>query len=310
MSFVEDCPKCHGDGVVYRDGFDAGSHYSPCECGKYDPPKMKDKPTPQHATPSSATPNDKHEREMLRTIDQRDAAEEALTQAYYLITGRSPDWSSVWGFAECIEEIDEAQQLLRKLIPSSAMRKLAERAVENQKNDKRTDEQIIEDGASFICGEGFDPPSSATSEAVAWYINAQSEDGLLKFRSYTDDKASVTKKHIPLYASPHPIERQAGEFSKFDELVAELERDNPQTMAEAREWAKKVCAEMKSIPTQAGEFVSVPREPTTEMIYAGIEAMKKAPDLVGIVDNLLPEAVDCYKAMLAAALSSNKTGEK
>ena len=63
------------------------------------------------------------------------------------------------------------------------------------------------------------------------------------------------------------------------------------------------------IERQAGEFVSVPREPTTEMIYAGIEAMKKAPDLVGIVDNLLPEAVDCYKAMLAAAPAQAAQGD-
>lgn len=69
------------------------------------------------AQPTSAQ-NDKDERAYLQIIDERDAAQEALSQAYYLVTGRSPDWSSVWGINECLEEIDDAQQLLRKAVPS------------------------------------------------------------------------------------------------------------------------------------------------------------------------------------------------
>lgn len=72
-----------------------------------------------HAAPSpTAAQNDKDERAYLQIIDERDAAQEALSQAYYLVTGRSPDWSSVWGINECLEEIDDAQQLLRKAVPS------------------------------------------------------------------------------------------------------------------------------------------------------------------------------------------------
>lgn len=59
---------------------------------------------------------DKHEREMLEVIDQRDRAEEALSQAYFLITGRSPEWSNLFGYDEALEEIDDAQQVLRKSI--------------------------------------------------------------------------------------------------------------------------------------------------------------------------------------------------
>ena len=60
---------------------------------------------------------DKHEKDMLQVIDERDAAQEALSQAYYLITGRSPEWSNHFGYAEALEEIDDAQRLLRVSIP-------------------------------------------------------------------------------------------------------------------------------------------------------------------------------------------------
>lgn len=56
----------------------------------------------------------KEERDQLQLIVQRDAAEEALSQAYFLITGRSPEWSNLFGHDEALEEIDAAQQTLRK----------------------------------------------------------------------------------------------------------------------------------------------------------------------------------------------------
>jgi hypothetical protein len=54
------------------------------------------------------------EKAHLKTIDERDAAEEALSQAYYLIKGESPEWSNLWGYKECLEEIDDALRCLRK----------------------------------------------------------------------------------------------------------------------------------------------------------------------------------------------------
>lgn len=52
----------------------------------------------------------------LKLIDERDAAEQALSQAYYLITGKSPEWSNLFGYAEALQEIDEAQQILRAVL--------------------------------------------------------------------------------------------------------------------------------------------------------------------------------------------------
>lgn len=46
-------------------------------------------------------------------IDQRDAAEQAFSQAYYLVVGRSPEWSNLFGANEALEEMDDAQRLLR-----------------------------------------------------------------------------------------------------------------------------------------------------------------------------------------------------
>lgn len=54
----------------------------------------------------------------LELIDQRDAAEEAFSQAYFLVTGRSPEWSNRFGHAEALEEIEDACTLLRKSIPT------------------------------------------------------------------------------------------------------------------------------------------------------------------------------------------------
>jgi hypothetical protein len=48
------------------------------------------------------------------TIDDRDAAEEALSQAYFLVVGRSPPWSNVFGRGDALEEIDDAAERLRQ----------------------------------------------------------------------------------------------------------------------------------------------------------------------------------------------------
>lgn len=68
---------------------------------------------------------DAEEIAFLRTIDERDQAEEALSQAYYLIKGESPEWSNLFGCKECLEEIDDAQQTLRKSL-SEALQTIEE----------------------------------------------------------------------------------------------------------------------------------------------------------------------------------------
>lgn len=53
------------------------------------------------------------ERAHLQTIDERDAAEEAMSQAYYLVTGNSPQWSNMFGYPEALEDIGDALALLK-----------------------------------------------------------------------------------------------------------------------------------------------------------------------------------------------------
>lgn len=63
----------------------------------------------------SETPDDAA---TIQLIDERDKAQEALSQAYYLITGRSPEWSNTFGYAEALEDIDDAQKILRQAQPA------------------------------------------------------------------------------------------------------------------------------------------------------------------------------------------------
>ena len=53
-----------------------------------------------------------------RLAEERDSAERAMSQAYYLITGKSPEWSNIFGYEEALEEINTAQYLLRTEIAS------------------------------------------------------------------------------------------------------------------------------------------------------------------------------------------------
>lgn len=57
---------------------------------------------------------DKDDRAHEQTCKERDAAEDTLSQAFFLITGRSPEWSNHFGHAEALAEIDDAQRTLRE----------------------------------------------------------------------------------------------------------------------------------------------------------------------------------------------------
>jgi hypothetical protein len=46
------------------------------------------------------------EKAHLHTIDQRDAAEEALSKAYALVMGEYPTWSNLFGYADALEDIE------------------------------------------------------------------------------------------------------------------------------------------------------------------------------------------------------------
>jgi hypothetical protein len=57
---------------------------------------------------------DKHDYDLGEVIDERDEAIEAVSQAYYLIVGRSPEWSNLFGVKQALEDIDDAQSILRE----------------------------------------------------------------------------------------------------------------------------------------------------------------------------------------------------
>jgi hypothetical protein len=53
-------------------------------------------------------------------IKERDDAQEAISHAYYLVTGRSPEWSNLFGYKEALEEIEDACYILRDAAKKSA----------------------------------------------------------------------------------------------------------------------------------------------------------------------------------------------
>jgi len=62
---------------------------------------------------------EKEERRHEQTLTERDNAENALSQAYFLIIGESPEWSNNFGHNDAIDEIDDAQRLLREALASA-----------------------------------------------------------------------------------------------------------------------------------------------------------------------------------------------
>lgn len=56
------------------------------------------------------------EKEILQLIQDRDDAEEAMSQAYFIVTGKSPEWSNCFGYRDALEEITDACFLLRKAV--------------------------------------------------------------------------------------------------------------------------------------------------------------------------------------------------
>lgn len=46
-------------------------------------------------------------------IDERDAAEECVSNIYCAVTGRSPEWSNIFGHANALEEITDAVNALK-----------------------------------------------------------------------------------------------------------------------------------------------------------------------------------------------------
>lgn len=50
----------------------------------------------------------------LQTLDERDSAEEAISHAYFLVHGKSPQWSNLFGHEQALEEIKDGLSCLRQ----------------------------------------------------------------------------------------------------------------------------------------------------------------------------------------------------
>jgi hypothetical protein len=68
--------------------------------------------------PDAALAREQHRHE--QTVDERDAAEEALSQAYYLVIGKSPEWSNLFGHEQALEAIRVAVTVLKKAARAAA----------------------------------------------------------------------------------------------------------------------------------------------------------------------------------------------
>ncbi len=49
-------------------------------------------------------------------IDERDAAEQCLSQMYYLVIGHSPEWSNLFGHAQALEDVEDALSTFKQTI--------------------------------------------------------------------------------------------------------------------------------------------------------------------------------------------------
>lgn len=86
-----------------------------CEaCGRDDHPLAYAARTLAAEVRRLAAELEREDRAHTQTCAERDAAEEALSQAFFLVTGRSPEWSNHFGHIEALAEIEDAQWLLRE----------------------------------------------------------------------------------------------------------------------------------------------------------------------------------------------------
>ncbi len=57
--------------------------------------------------------DDQLEKRLVQVLEERDAADEAVSDIYYKIIGKSPEWSNLFGFPQVIEEIEDAFNAVR-----------------------------------------------------------------------------------------------------------------------------------------------------------------------------------------------------
>jgi Lar family restriction alleviation protein len=61
------------------------------------------------------------ETKLENAVSERDAAEDAVSQIYFIVTGHSPEWSNTFGFEQAIQEIEEAINLLKQAAKTNAV---------------------------------------------------------------------------------------------------------------------------------------------------------------------------------------------
>lgn len=66
---------------------------------------------------SSLTDAAKEMAELERSLDQaireRDLSEECLSQMFYVVTGRSPEWSNRFGYPQALEDVGDVMAALK-----------------------------------------------------------------------------------------------------------------------------------------------------------------------------------------------------
>lgn len=113
---------------------------------------------------------------MDQLIDERDKAEETLSQAYYLITGNSPEWSNIFGHIEALEDIaDDAQSVLSQSLKTTEAERDTARAHAVKLREALAEKMWAEEAAnsdnppanSFRCQEAADSKANSALALTA-----------------------------------------------------------------------------------------------------------------------------------------------
>ena len=87
---------------------------------------------------------DQEESDHGRTIDQRDAAEDALGRMFQAVTGRPAEWSSAWGYVDAIEEVEEHVAALEAAREDACVSLVADIRFACGDNGKRMQPELVE----------------------------------------------------------------------------------------------------------------------------------------------------------------------
>lgn len=93
-----------------------------------------------------------------KAVDERDSAEEAMSQAYYVVTGKSPEWSNLFGYEQANEEIADVVAVLKQVaktatIDVAAWDGMAAKLAASEERVKQAGLQVDEerDNLMYVC---------------------------------------------------------------------------------------------------------------------------------------------------------------